>query len=976
MNHCSIFVPLPAIVVKSHQTLEAILPYLPLSLKSAESQPSSPRPRSPALHPATASTSLVVTNSSPSPLPPPSHHHSHRRNGNNHHHTASTGTHSTNETTNTRKVSSNQVSPDCSIPATTCIKISLQPTPTFKLVKPRCPHTAHRAKNRQHYLQQQQQQHQQQQQLSLPPSESEGEHSHSHRFSRRLHYHSRSSHHHHHDNGFSEEPFSQSHSHSPHHHHHHRNSYSHSPNHPRHPRNHPPEPVHHRHHQRSYSSMAALEYHDPQHQKRSADMVSVLFTFPFNYKNQVPKSVQVIGSFNSWESTQPMSKNLITSQFETTIELNIVTLAATEGTARQAEQHKDGGASTNKIKILFKFILDGQDWVTDPKQTLERDRQGNLNNILFLTIPAVASGKTASASTSNAAPIAASASTAEAEDQRLARLKREAEDDAVIRQLGGGIWGAPLFAVNDPPSLPEHFVESSYHEAQQNNDAGDCKVKEKMEAVDEIASITADTSCKQEGEDSCAKVKVAEEHNDDEKIIRELGGGMWGAPMFAVNDPVALPDHFTEVAAAEERLTAHASNELEVALVPAASGLSSESDCPETPVPTLAPSSFWSSPEAEEEEEDENDKIIRALGGGMWGAPNFQVNDPASLPEHFREAVLGAEESNMEGINNFASATSQHEAKAAAVADSSVSKVESVAEKDIVLAPSMTNSSSSETVVKGQVTRDESSTTVAGSLIETEVETTEDVVVQAPDGTILEETIITDVQETVEGQLQESVTHTTEIIEEIEEPMSAEAEINPKPEHTGVVTMVEDEKIKLVQGEDGVERTIMEDTVTFMDGPEVDSSSLHSLSTSIKPLLDGESVLVEQAPSVHLDSVEILNNSGQGDAKPSMDLFADIVPSNLSNKGKNFTGDEYDGDGDYGVVVLHGVPLTAGEHTAAGDAKPSVDLSAVAQPMTSAELSHPLAMASPVVASKTLKPASKGEKRKSVFWKKVKKVLS
>ncbi|KAF9212367.1 hypothetical protein BGZ59_006843 [Podila verticillata] len=684
--------------------------------------------------------------------------------------------------------------------------------------------------------------------------------------------------------------------------------------------------------------MAAIEY--PSTSQRStlssSSTVSVLFTFPFDYSSKpTPESVQVTGSFNSWDRT-PMSKNQTASRFESIVEIDL--------TSQTEVKDED-----NKVKILFKFVLDGQDWVTDPEQTLERDQQGNLNNVLYMDVPIVpgtaAASSFSSSTTTTTTTTITPAVEQETEAQRLSRQKQEEEDaDAVIRQLGGGMWGAPMFAVNDPVSLPEHFVESTSQE--DNTDRKEKETEEEEQEVQEI-SVTAsappstETETKKETEEERTARSKEEE---DDAIIRRYGGGMWGAPMFAVNDPVNLPEHFVEVPEATEAAVSPTPEVIEASTAPAAVS---------SPTPVVVPAVG----------EDEDEAIIRQLGGGMWGAPNFKVNDPVNLPEHFIEAAVETQTSSI-------SSTKSHGKEKA-------TESVTVAEKDAIAAP-ITNSSSTETFVEGQIVKDEFVTTVAGTLIETVVETTEDTVIEAPDGTILEETITTDVQESVQGVLQESVTETTEIIEEIDEPAPGTGgnsnDANVLVEEVSEVVMMEEEEIKIVQGEDGVSTTIVEDTFTFMDGPEVDSTSLHSITTSIKPVQEGESILVEQAPVVHLDSVEILS-SAPGYAKPSVDLSADVVattPSSNVPDRSHVNGDEHEGDGDYGVVVLQNEPLTSGSgrQSVAGDAKPSIDMSvSTAQTIVAPSSVSPSKSESGTKADKT-------EKRKSGFWKKIKKVLS
>lgn len=57
------------------------------------------------------------------------------------------------------------------------------------------------------------------------------------------------------------------------------------------------------------------------------------------------------------------------------------------GGAVAAERDVAGGelqpGAKLRRKLIYKFVLDGQQWVTNASQSLERDHEGNLNNIRF-----------------------------------------------------------------------------------------------------------------------------------------------------------------------------------------------------------------------------------------------------------------------------------------------------------------------------------------------------------------------------------------------------------------------------------------------------------------------------------------------------------------------------------------------------------------------------------------------------------------
>ncbi|GJJ67825.1 hypothetical protein EMPS_00171 [Entomortierella parvispora] len=876
---CSVFIPVPAIVVKSHQTLEAILPYLPLALTSSSADTAVVAPV-PAIEPPidplcptlsssssllpASSTSLILSPSTPlssastsTPVPScssptctsPACSHKHR-------HSSSTLSHSHSQAHS----SALTISPDSSIPATTCIKISLRPTPSFKLVNPKCPHQQQRNRNLRHlkqqqqqqelYLQQQQEQELQEQrqrqrrprsppppQLSSPPS-AHRSHSQSH-----SHSHSRS-----------QSPSTQPRS----HHSSHRSS-------------------HRRHsHRCTHSSMTSLS---------TRPQTSVLFTYPYvAASTSSPKVVQVTGSFNDWQRTEPLILNPAQARFELEVTVSL----------------KDG--SEEKQKILFKFVLDGQEWVTDASQEQERDYAGNLNNVLVLD------PIKATVTQNNTSNEESTTEKTETEEERLARLKQEEEDDATIRQLGGGMWGAPSFAVNDPVNLPEHFVNSA-------------------------APVAAEEAEEREQEDK---------HEDEEK----------GLPSTPAQQPVVVQK--TEpIAAVVEQPTVTTSS-------------------PAVATVVLTPA------DKEEEVEDEDDETIRRLGGGMWGTPFFKVNDPAALPEHFVEA-LGA--------------------------------------TSITANPATSTSASDEVIVdreeeelsEGEVLRDDLSGTMEGTLIETVVDTTEDIVIEDAQGNFLEESITTSRQELIQGEVEEKVTEVIETIEDIEPadpivstpptPTPSSTAVVEGPESTTLVeestesaqnvTMTETEVLSV--GANGEETTVLEETITFVEGPEVDSTSLHSLTTAIKPVQEGENVLVEAAPEVHVQTPPVQpaesnpSVASAGDAKPSVDVSTIAITANsaisTSNHSPSSTartslhGDHHDGDGDYGVVYLQGQrPVPSGDATPAADL--SVDVTAQEVPTLKPSVPSKTTTATgPVVSTTPAEKTEKSEKRKS-FWKKLKKVLT
>ncbi|KAF9543254.1 hypothetical protein EC957_001052 [Mortierella hygrophila] len=694
--------------------------------------------------------------------------------------------------------------------------------------------------------------------------------------------------------------------------------------------------------------MASLEY--PQQTSTTVTaataavggIVTVKFAYPVpsaNSSTAIPELVQVTGTFNAWQRSQPLTCNQDQTFFEADIPIDLASLPHETDNKKQEDP--------SRKKILFKFVLDGQSWVTDPDQEAERDYAGNLNNVLFITNP-VATATSTTVDTKDDVPkppvpavaaVESKTEMTETEEEKAARLKQEAEDDQTIRQLGGGMWGAPYFAVNDPADLPEHYLAA----------AEGSEIKEVEVA---LAPATPATPA------AATPLTTIEKEKEAEETVAEKVD----APAPATVEPV-----------------------VQVAQITVESSPAPEQ--PEQP--------------KEEEVEDEDDKIIKALGGGMWGTPFFKVNDPTALPEHFQEAL---------GANAAAASIS-------ASSPSPTVETEEVTDRD----------GNNIHIVKDEIT----TTVEGGKLIETVVETTEDTIIEAADGTFLEESITTSVEDTISGVIDEEVTEIIETIEEEEAPsVTAAVEVQgtqvvvedegaiefvetileqTDDDDTNIVpnagtltppevTMTETEMTTSVQGEDGVETTIVEDTMTFSEGPEVDADSLHSLTTGVKPVTEGESVVVEQSPEV----VVAASVPSSGDAKPSVDESIEplALPS-LSSTTVNITAAAATPS-----TVEPSTPIPASDNNnkdsqdaesavvllpQAGDAKPTADLSVattVLPPTPIVETkstlpdhlvpgAEPASLTTTVSASteKDGQMTEKSEKRKS-FWKKVKKALS
>ncbi|KAF9953421.1 hypothetical protein BGZ65_004692, partial [Modicella reniformis] len=501
---CSVFVPIPNIVVKSHQTLVAIRPYLPLTSSSDPSDQQEQEedqqltaPDSPSSEPSSSSSLVFPSRPSEANLSLRSRGGSGGIATNHSHHHCSSNSNASNSGS---QQSSNRISPDSFIPAATCIKISLQPTPTFKFVKPKCPHLHQKHRNQRHFRQQQQQQQesqqQQQQQASLHPRSHSRPHSHCHH---------------------------RSNSHS-----------SHSP----------------LRRSSSNNTMASSEYR----LLSSPETITVKFSYPIPSNStsnsaSIPGVVQVTGNFNAWQRTEPLRKNEETLRFEGEVSIILASIQEEDSSARK--------------KILFKFVLDGSNWVTDPDQELERDNAGNLNNILFLKPRSSRNSGGVGPTSENhhdkgsdeATVVAGPTSTKknESDEERLAKIKQEEEDDATIREFGGSMWGAPFFDVNNPTHLPEHFVSTSENPTNVEHASAAEEPAFHAASITDTVAVDTHVMTQKSAPEQHEEVKASQNANDedeDDKIIKELGCGMWGTPHFQVNDSAALPEHFIEALAA------------------------------------------------------------------------------------------------------------------------------------------------------------------------------------------------------------------------------------------------------------------------------------------------------------------------------------------------------------------------------------------------------------------------------------------
>ncbi|KAG0263383.1 hypothetical protein BGZ95_003809 [Linnemannia exigua] len=134
----------------------------------------------------------------------------------------------------------------------------------------------------------------------------------------------------------------------------------------------------------------------------SSRTTPVLFTFPFpSYDEHFPSTVQVTGTFDDWQRDAPLLiKNEEEGRFEAEIlvdlerlpevyqeeeeDIDSISCGTNSAAAAVAGEAELPAGAKLRRKLIYKFVLGGQQWVTDAGQSLERDHEGNLNNIRFL----------------------------------------------------------------------------------------------------------------------------------------------------------------------------------------------------------------------------------------------------------------------------------------------------------------------------------------------------------------------------------------------------------------------------------------------------------------------------------------------------------------------------------------------------------------------------------------------------------------
>ncbi|KAF9963948.1 hypothetical protein BGZ70_007089 [Mortierella alpina] len=221
----------------------------------------------------------------------------------------------------------------------------------------------------------------------------------------------------------------------------------------------------------------SIELHDPQYPSSTTDdddlynlhrynfntmprITPVLFTFPFPPQGQhFPSSVQVTGTFDDWQrTTAPLTKNDHERRFEAEIQVDLERLPQfndDDGSALDKNASDSHASLQPKRKLVYKFVLDGHNWLTDPAQPNERDYEGNLNNVCFLKDRTLDE-------------------TQAMERQEAETKVSEAEEDATIQKLGGGIWGTPHFAVNEP--IPPRSDHTGIHQHSVSNSNSSSRV--------------------------------------------------------------------------------------------------------------------------------------------------------------------------------------------------------------------------------------------------------------------------------------------------------------------------------------------------------------------------------------------------------------------------------------------------------------------------------------------------------------------
>ncbi|KAG0216773.1 hypothetical protein B0O80DRAFT_458359 [Mortierella sp. GBAus27b] len=108
---------------------------------------------------------------------------------------------------------------------------------------------------------------------------------------------------------------------------------------------------------------------------------TVTFTFPIAPDQHAPSTVQVTGVFDDWQKSESgfLTKNESHRHFEGTVAVDLDRLQ--EVTLEGKDDHKK---KMKRRKLVYKFVLDGHQWVTDPACETEWDYSGNQNSIRFI----------------------------------------------------------------------------------------------------------------------------------------------------------------------------------------------------------------------------------------------------------------------------------------------------------------------------------------------------------------------------------------------------------------------------------------------------------------------------------------------------------------------------------------------------------------------------------------------------------------
>ncbi|KAG0238926.1 hypothetical protein BGW42_000087 [Actinomortierella wolfii] len=359
-----------------------------------------------------------------------------------------------------------------------------------------------------------------------------------------------------------------------------------------------------------------MTYEEEQHYfiNRPIRLIPHLFSYPFpsddegqhhHHHHPWPSDVIVTGNFDQWQRTIHLKENKTLQRWEAKVDVNVDQLVP---------------MGDHQRKLLYKFILDGDNWVTDPTQPLERDSEGNLNNVLLLDI-----------------------------EERFGTQYSETPHDQQEQESQQQQQESPQEKLQlDNQAYNQDDEDDTEYERKQVSTPTQTPVS--SVAIDSVSASPA----------TLAPPENEEEEDEDDKIIREYGKGMWGTPHFAINDHQdKFSHHFLQTSGDSARETESGATTASPSQQDLASHqilaehkegflpTQNEEQGEEESMTTAGAGedNQQSSPfvqggkddgDNNNEEEEDYDKVI---GQSLWGTPHFQINDTLEMQDQFSNAT-------------------------------------------------------------------------------------------------------------------------------------------------------------------------------------------------------------------------------------------------------------------------------------------------------------------------------------------------